>query len=221
MRLNQSALMLALTIVAALGMLVPSTGDAVAHEQLKGKTYYFGTSEPRTNISFVSDADIEFIQGTTNKMDAATSQITVDASGKQASGLLRVDVGTLQTGIALRDEHLRSAMWLDAKKYPWITLKLDEIVEGKDGRTWTYKGKLTIKGVTKSVSGEVRVMPIPTTVKGLGAGEWVRVRAKFDVDLHDFGVNIPQNVVSKVNRVWKISVDIYGTTAAPKSVQRR
>lgn len=208
-----------LIVLLALGLLVPVAvpGDASGHDQLKGKTYYFGTSEPRTNLSFVSDAEIELIQGTTNKLDAINSKITVDASGKKASGSLRVGVRTLRTGIDKRDEHLRGKTWLDAARYPWITLKIDEAVESKDGKTWSYKGSFTMKGVTKSVKGTARVRPIPTSIKGLGPGEWVRVRAKFDVKLSDHGVKIPSSVGAKVNDTWKVSVDVYGTTARPRA----
>ena len=209
-------LRLAVLGLIALGLPALASTDAASQDQLKGKTYYFGTSEPRTNISFTSDADIELIQGTTNKLDAFNSKITVDASGKKASGRLRVGVRTLKTGIALRDQHLQNATWLDAAKYPWITLDITEATEDRDGRSWTYKGRLTIKGVTRDITGKVRVRPIPTSIKGLGAGEWVRVRAKFDVDITKHGVVIPQQVGAKVNKVWQIGVDIYGTTAAPK-----
>ncbi len=212
--------------LALLGLLATSlpalvAGDSFAHEKLKGKTYYFGTSEPRTNVSFTSDAEIELIQGTTNKMDSRNSKITVDASGKKASGKLRIGVRTLRTGIALRDEHLRNNTWLDAKKHPWITLDLTEATEDKNGRAWTYKGKLTIKGITRDITGKARVRPIPATVKGLGAGEWIRIRARFDVDITKHGINIPSQVGAKVNKIWQVGVDIYGTTAAPKPVKRK
>lgn len=205
-------------LVALLLLTVPTLAPDPAHgeEQLKGKTYYFGTSEPRTNISFTSDAEIELIQGTTNKMDPYVSKITVDATGKKASGSLRIGVRTLRTGIELRDQHLQNETWLDADKHPWITLDLTEATEDEDGRTWSYKGKLTIKGVTRDVTGKARVRPIPTTIKGLGPGEWVRVRATFDVDITKHGIEIPKQVGAKVSEVWAVGVDIYGTTAAPE-----
>lgn len=211
-----------IVFLLGLGLLLPllSAADVSAHDKLKGKTFYFGSSEPRTNISFTSDADIELIQGTTNKMDVNNSKITVDASGKQASGSLRVGVRALKTGIAKRDEHLRSAMWLDAARHPWITLKINSASENKDGKTWNFKGAITIKGVTKAVAGKARVRPIPSSIKGLGAGEWLRLRVKFDVSLSDFNIKIPSQVGAKVNNTWNVSVDIYGTTAAPKRTRR-
>ena len=201
---------------AAFGLATLLGVSASAQDALKGKTYYFGTSEPRTNISFSSDAEIETIQGTTQKMDRFNSKITVAASGKKSSGSLRVGVAQLKTGIALRDEHLRSPIWLDAKRFPWITLKLTEITEDKDARNWSFKGTLSIKGVTRPLAGKARVLPIPTSVKGLGAGEWVRVWVKFDVDITKFGIVIPKQVGAKVSKVWKVGVDIFGTTAVPK-----
>jgi polyisoprenoid-binding protein YceI len=201
-------------LVLGLGLgLGATTADAA--DALKNRTYYFGTHDARTTITFVSEADLETIHGLTNQV---WGEIKTDKTGTQASGSIRAGVAALKTGIALRDEHLRSDQWLDAKKFPWITLRLVSAAEGKDGKTWDYTGEITIKGKTKRFTTKAKIVAIPDSIgKQLGAGTWVRVRTKFAVKLSDFGVVIPQQIGAKVNDTWNIGVELYGTTVNPKA----
>ena len=208
---------LSVAISSALVMLAAS--GAQAAERLKGKTYHFGTHAARTNIAFVSEADLETIHGRTNKI---TGSVSVDATGKKATGALRVAVGDLRTGIDKRDQHLRSPQWLDAARYPSINLQITSAVQGQNERSWSFTGKLTIKGQTREVKAKASVIAFDPnlTKETLGAGEWVRVRARLDVKLSDFGVKIPQLVGSKVNDTWNLRIDLYGTTVKPTTQGR-
>ena len=58
-----------------------------------------------------------------------------------------LDVATIDTGIKLRDNHLRSDDYFDVKKFPTITFQTTSIVA--EGSTLLAIGNLTIKGVTK------------------------------------------------------------------------
>ena len=60
-----------------------------------------------------------------------------------------VDVATIDTNISLRDNHLRSPDYFDAKKYPKISFKSKSVSE--EGSVLAVVGDLTIKGVTKEV----------------------------------------------------------------------
>jgi polyisoprenoid-binding protein YceI len=209
------------TALIALLLTPLAAGLCFAHpvlDALGGNTYGFGTHKARTTMTFVSEADIETIHGVSHEM---AGRIAVAKDGRSAGGKLQVPVAAMRTGIDLRDEHLRSSQWLDAKKYPYITLELTSArpkAEGAawDGRTWAYEGRLTIKGATRALSGEVDVSVVPERLNNLlGPGKWIRVRTHFDVKLKDFGIEIPQNVVAKVSEVWKVRVDVYGTTEPP------
>lgn len=204
-----------LAAVAFLAFGLAATLPAEANDLLKGKTYHFGTHPARTNITFISEADLETIHGITH---AIRGTVSVDAAGTKASGMLRVGVGTLRTGIALRDEHLRSSDWLDVAKHPTIDLQLVSASEGADKQTWRYAAKITIKGITKSFEGTARITAFPDHVgKALGAGSWVRVRTQFEVTLSEFGIKIPEAIGLKVSKTWRVGVDVYGTTAPPKA----
>lgn len=63
-----------------------------------------------------------------------------------------IDINTINTGIDLRDKHLKiKEEYFNASKYPKISIKSTVFYKEKDG---TYKGifKLTMKGITKEVA---------------------------------------------------------------------
>ncbi len=66
------------------------------------------------------------------------------------------DPASIDTGEPKRDDHLRSADFLDAGKYPQLTFASDAVTPGK-GDAYVVSGKLTLHGVTKPVSFDVEV----------------------------------------------------------------
>ncbi len=186
-----------------------------------GTKFWFGTATKHTNIAFVSEAEIETINGMCHEMSGSCA---LDFEALSGSCALTIPVASLQTGIPTRDEHLRSDAWLDAEKHPDITLTSDAItLKAKDAAkglyTATLKAKLTIHGVTKERELTADVLKLPEAVaRKVGDGEWVRVTSKFDVKLGDHDVKIPnpETVGPKVSETWSISFSAFATTTPPK-----
>ncbi|HMR82898.1 MAG TPA: YceI family protein [Niabella sp.] len=65
------------------------------------------------------------------------------------------DVDSIDTGVEQRDQHLRSADFFEAEKYPKLTFESTEIV--KDGDDYKLTGNLTLKGITKPVTLNVEL----------------------------------------------------------------
>jgi len=213
-----AALLVGVPCAAGLCGSSPFLAPAAAQEtraEETGTLYHFGTFAARTTILFESETDVETIHGVTHSM-TGTARFDWDA-GTGKTGLT-IPVADLKTGIDKRDEHLRSETWLDAARYPEITFAADSLKRKKDSDVWTYKGKLTIHGVTKDLEGEATVKKLPAAVgKALGPGEWVKVKTEFQVPLADFDIKVPDGPVQgKVSKVWDVRVDIFGTTEAPK-----
>ena len=103
----------------------------------------------------------------------------------------------------MRDEHLRSDAWLDAKKYPKIKFELGKI-EGADKLTpnqavdVTVKGKLTMHGVTRDETATAKVRWVPE--KGL------RIQANFKVNLTNYKISVPPVVRLKVSDEIELNV---------------
>jgi polyisoprenoid-binding protein YceI len=182
--------------------------------------YHFGVASQRTIVTFESETSVETIHGVTHTMSGSAE---LDFGKGEGTAELKVPVKSMDTGIPLRNEHMQSDSWLDEKKFPDIvfkakTLKRTASDEKSKKETWSYEGEITIHGVTKALSGEATVQRIPEELgRKLGEGEWVKVKTGFDVKLADFDVKIPEVAAAKVNPVWTVTIDIFGTTVLPKA----
>ena len=123
------------------------------------------------------------------KTRAIAGRLAVDPSQPGAlSGDLQVDLQTLDTGIGLRNTHLREKYLEVGKGAGFDRAVLSEIVvSGVDlaaaSGKGTFKGTLVLHGARKPVSGAVRLTP---------AGGQVKVDATFPVQLADFGIPEPR-----------------------------
>ena len=94
-------------------------------------------------------------------------------------------VESIDTGVAPRDKHLRSADFFEVEKYPEMTFKSTGVGrKGKDG--YVLHGDLTLKGVTKRVA-----IPFTLTgaVKDQRGNTRFGVEARTKVDRRDYGIN--------------------------------
>lgn len=172
------------------------------------RTFAVGGEEKNTNVTFQSEADFETILGHTN---SASGTVVADFDAGSARIDVKVPVASLDTGIDLRNKHIQSGDWLDAKKNPDIRF-VSRSARRVEGNTWQIEGDFTCRGVTKPVSLKAEVKPIPAEVAksaGLGKGEWLRVTAPFDVKLSDHGVEIPQKIAGRVSDTWKVNLSLF------------
>jgi polyisoprenoid-binding protein YceI len=77
----------------------------------------------------------------------------VDTSNPANSKVdLTIKADSIDTGVADRDAHLRSADFFEIESHPEITFTSTNVE--RDGEDWTITGDLSIKGVTKPVTVE-------------------------------------------------------------------
>jgi polyisoprenoid-binding protein YceI len=113
--------------------------------------------------------------------------VRFDPDNLAASSIsMTVDVASINTAVAKRDQHLRSPDFFDAKKYPALTFTSDAITR-KDDKTFLAKGKLTVKDVTREV--ELPFTFFGTVESPLEKGKTVAgFECLFPVKLADFHV---------------------------------
>ncbi|MEV7994587.1 YceI family protein [Streptomyces sp. NPDC086077] len=102
----------------------------------------------------------------------------VGADGS-ATGTVTLDATSLDTRNGKRDEHLKSADFLDAGKHPEITFVVGEARLRGEGAAHVT-GELTVRGVSRPLTLTARVV-------GADAGT-VTLDVAFTVDRHEFGV---------------------------------
>lgn len=162
----------------------------------------------KQSITATSDAFERMVAQVDFSNDAhpALGSITLDGKGG-GSGSFAVKVADLITGNASRDEHLRSATWLDAEKLPDIKLEVTALTQLKP-TVWHMEGTWTMHGVTKPISAHANVRYMPEMYR-LGK-DVVRVKASFDVSLTAHGVNAPGVGSPAVADTWRVDVVLLG-----------
>ncbi len=84
-----------------------------------------------------------------------------------------LDAASIDTGVEMRDNHLRSADGhFDVANYPMITFK-SRRVEGKDPSNFKLIGDVTIHGITQEVT-------LDASFNGEGKDPWGNRRVSFD-----------------------------------------
>lgn len=114
------------------------------------------------------------LTGTINFDDKVAANSSVEFSAK---------IESIDTGVAQRDEHLRTADFFDAAKFPTMSFKSTKVE--KKGKGYIVTGDLTIKGVTKTVSFP---FSITGAVKDPWGGTRFGVAASTSIDRREFGI---------------------------------
>jgi polyisoprenoid-binding protein YceI len=112
---------------------------------------------------------------------------------RQSSVEVSIDARTLWSDEPQRDDHLRSADFLDVANHPAITFKGNE-VELIGDHDFVVKGDLTIRGVTKKTALHVTYLgqwQTPWWEDNMDKGPKTRAGfvAKTSINRHDFGVS--------------------------------
>lgn len=156
--------------------------------------------------SVADDSSIEFLAKITAGSFTATSEkvsgnVSQDAASSSLSGgELRVVSASFETGMSMRDSHMRDK-YLEAKKFPSIKLVITGgSIAVKAGAKGTLEGRFVVKGKEKAVK-------LPVTVKEASGGTLV-VSSKFKLDIRDYGIAQPSFAVVKMEPVIDVTVKL-------------
>lgn len=155
------------------------------------------------------EAVIDKIEAVTWNLDPAHSQVTFDVrylGMSRITGVFHdfdidltadpddlstleteavVQVGSIDTRIGDRDDHLRSPDFFEAETYPEMTFVSTE-VRNIDGTSFTLVGDLTIKDVTQEVEFDAEFLG---TAVGMQGNERAAFEATTTIDRMEFGVD--------------------------------
>ena len=142
------------------------------------------------------------------KTSALSGSLTTSAAHPPAfDGSLAVDLRTLDTGIGLRNDHLREKYLEVDKGAGYDKAVLSDIdlkglnPDAPEGKA-SFIGSLTVHGVKKTVTG-------PVEVKKTGSG--LRVKASFPVNLPDYNIPEPRYLGVGVKNTVQVEVTFTAT----------
>ncbi|KRE58617.1 YceI family protein [Phycicoccus sp. Soil748] len=145
------------------------------------------------------------VRGKFNEFEGA-AKVADDVTASQVTAV--VQLGSVDTGSADRDAHLKSGDFFDVENNPTMSFTSTEVSED------TLKGDLTIKGVTKPVAFDLEF-------NGLATDPWGNQKAGFEatteINRKDFGLE--WNVALEgggvlVSEKIKINLDVQLVKAA-------
>ena len=122
----------------------------------------------------------------TDRFNQVTGEFILDSADLGKSSIsVTIPIDSISTGVPKLDEHLKSADFFDAAKFPTATFKSTKVQTAGDNKL-KVSGDLTIHGVTKPVVLDV-------TVNKIGMHPMAKVAAAgFDASVtllrSDFGV---------------------------------
>ena len=106
-------------------------------------------------------------------------EVTVDPQDLATARIsLSIEAASIDTGIGLRDSHLRSADFFDVERFPTVTFESLRVEAA--GRRATVTGRLTLRGVVREIAVPVDVAV--SDVALVASGELVMNRRDYGLD---------------------------------------
>ena len=179
---------------------------ALASGSAEAARYTISPEADGNLVKFESKAPAESFEGKSKKV---TGWIELDpaALGDSVAVMAEVDVMTLDTGMALRNTHMRDNH-LEPKKYPKIRFTGATLLPGHP-TSLTSGQPVTMNIVgTFDLHGVQRRVEVPVEVTWMEAEKAVHVVAKFQVKLADYQISRPQFLVMKLDEMQRITFDV-------------
>jgi polyisoprenoid-binding protein YceI len=157
-------------------------------------------------VVFRSKAPVESFEGKTSQMEG---RLTVDpaAVGDSVTVRVEVDLASLDTGIAKRNQHMRENHF-ETAKYP-KAIFTGVTVSGPAGaklesgmpEPFDVEGTFTLHGVSRRLRTKVEV-----TLEDKGGRRQLRFKTVFPVSLADYSISRPQFLFLKLADVQTVTV---------------
>lgn len=149
-------------------------------------------------VKFISDAPVEDFEGVTDVIDGYLA-FDEDDLLSNSNLYFEVDLRKLDTGIGLRNRHMREN-YLHTDKYPFASYKGKITKAVKNNNTYNVEvdGNMTIHGVTK-----------PLKVQGVLSRDdkSINIKSNFEVKLTDYNIEVPKFMFLKISNTMRLVVD--------------
>jgi polyisoprenoid-binding protein YceI len=199
------------------GAVEPSFADRFANAAAQGETGTYNFDKAHSFIGFkVKHNGLIEVPGFFRDF---TGSVTYDAKDVSKSSVnFAAKVTSVDTGVAARDNHLRTKDFFEVETYPEITFKSTKVEQ--KGKTWMITGDFTMKGVTKSITFPFNITGFnPATER---SGPRMGITAETKINRRDYNINygntVPGAVVGvadEVTVVLQIEAPMPKAPAAP------
>lgn len=197
----------------------PAVVEVPAEHAALGKVYRVHPMKD-AQITFTSDAALEHIKGISNRV---AGYCVAPGAGEVEAGLLTgkwvLPVATIDTGIPVRNEHMKSERWMFVDEHPEIVFELDSVesptLAKEDSWFKTYDatlvGKMTVRGTTREVKIPARLtfMPQSERTRARAPGDLLAIRAEYPIKLSDYGVAVGDQAIESGMVADELTIDTF------------
>ena len=152
-------------------------------------------------VKFISDAPIEDFEGITDQIDGYLYFENGDFT-KKSQLYFEVNLNSLDTGIGLRNRHMREN-YLHTDKYSTTHFKgkitKSDKVNENESRI-VSEGTIFIHGVEQPLSVEANMIQ---------NGKQFNIQCRFDVKLSDFNIDIPSIMFYKIDETMDLRLNFF------------
>jgi polyisoprenoid-binding protein YceI len=128
-----------------------------------------------------------FVSRVSGKFDDFAGTISVDRENPAASSVeFTIKSASINTGVADRDKHLRSADFFEAEKFPELSFKSTAIKPSSRKDVYDVTGTFTMHGVTKTITLPVEFLGF---IKDPQGNERAGFTAHTTLNRKDYGVS--------------------------------
>jgi polyisoprenoid-binding protein YceI len=167
---------LARQLALAALVLVMLTGSAPA----RAESLRFRIQPEASEITFRATSRLMNAEG---RFGRFSGDVVADPAGPTGARInLTIDAASLDTGIEMRDKHLRSADFFDIERFPTIAFQSVRVESA--GRRATVMGRLTLHGVTREIAVPVDVQITETAL--VASGEFIVNRGEYAMNYNSF-----------------------------------
>lgn len=154
-------------------------------------------------VRFISDAPIEDFEGVTDRIDGYSllpeGAFKQDTDYKASELYFEVDLASLDTGIGLRNRHMREN-YLHTDKFPYATYsgRVMSVTRGQgDIYRVVSEGQMNIHGVSRALKVEGTFTE---------HGDRLVVECAFEVNLEDYDIEVPSLMFLKINEIIELDL---------------
>jgi polyisoprenoid-binding protein YceI len=151
-------------------------------------------------VKFTSDTPVESFDGVTNKIDGYIYMKSDNL--KDAEIYFEVDLNSIDTGIGLRNRHMRDD-YLHTDKYQFTNFK-GNITSVKDISQTEFdvvvNGKMFIHGVTRDIKIDGKIYKVPNGYQ---------LKSQFIVKLPDYNIKVPKFMFVRISEDIQLTLDFF------------
>lgn len=174
-------------------------------------------------VGFHSTAPMESFDGTTDQVRGFV-ELDEAAVGDSIGIEVRVDMASLDTGIGMRNRHMRENH-LHTERFPEAVFRGGRVTAGagtdlRDGASHeiAVAGQLDLHGVVKDATVTLTLTRGPAGEgKDGAAGDALRIAAEFPVALADHDIPRPRFLFAKLGEVQRVYVGLAAAAGSAKA----